>query len=130
MPQLSLYAIAALIVTNLLTCGLWYVASSELDMLKLRGQVAQEHADGVVRTQKQITEDTAHAWNANLVALRADYERRLRHARAGQMPGLSQPPARIDAIPADALPLAGQCAETTLQLVQLQGWISRQEMNK
>lgn len=130
MPQLSLYLILGLVCSNLLTGVLWRSAAHDLTELHLRAQVAQEQADAKVTRQKQITEETAHGWKAALDVTRADWSERLRRARAAQMPGLSQTPARLDDLPADAVPLAAECAATTLMLVQLQGWILKQEENK
>lgn len=38
----------------------------------------------------------------------------------------AQPDRSIDEVPADALPLAAECAETTLTLESLQGWVTEQ----
>lgn len=130
MPQLSLYLLLGLVCTNLLTGMLWRSAANDLTELHLRAQVAQEQADAKVLRQKQITEETAHGWKAALDVTRADWSERLRNARARQVPGLSQTPARIDDLAADALPLAAECAETTVMLVKLQGWAQQQWENK
>lgn len=127
MPQLNIYLIVCLLLSNAITGILWRVAVSDLTELELRGRVAQERADSVVKQQQQVTEDTTNGWKAALDSVRADYARRLRDAGAGQMPRLPDPARRLDAIPADALPVAAECAETTLQLENLQGWILRQQ---
>lgn len=125
MPVLS-YVIAALVVTNLLTCFMWERANHQVDVLTLQGEIATKEAKRVIVAQEQITEDTTHAWKAALDVTRADYVKRLRLANVQPMPGISAGTARIADLPADALPLAAGCAETTLMLIQLQGWVKKQ----
>ena len=125
MPILS-YIIAALVVTNLLTCFMWERADHQVDVLTLQGEIATKEAERVIAAQEQITEDTTHAWKSALDVTRADYVKRLRRANAQPMPGISAGTARIDDLPTDALPLAAECAETTLMLIQLQGWVKKQ----
>lgn len=94
------------------------------------GKAAEEHAKSVEYQQKQITQETADAWSKNLDYVRRYYSERLRNSGGGAMPGISNPARSIDAIPADALPIAGECAETTAQLIGLQGWVREQQAVK
>jgi len=128
MPTIPItwYAIAALVVSNLVTGWLWQSASHELELIDLRGQLAAKDTERKIKEQQQITEDTKNGWSAALDVVRSDYSRRLRNAGAPAMPGLSQPANGVDGIPANALALAGDCAETTLMLVKLQEWASKQ----
>lgn len=130
MPQLNIYVIVVLLITNVFTFGLWRHEANSITAMELRGQVAQEQADAKTRAQEQITEDTANGWKAALDSVRADYARRMRNNGAHYMPGLSKPANGIDGIPADAMALAADCAETTAQLITLQGWVRHQESAK
>lgn len=92
---------------------------------------AQEgHVKAVTEEQRKITDETANAWAKNLDYVRRYYADRLRQSGSGQMPGLSNAPRTPDAIPEDALPIAADCGETTAQLIELQGWIRRQQAVK
>ena len=84
----------------------------------------------MVAEQKQITEDTAQGWKAALDVTRADWAKRLRNANVQPMPGISGPTGGIDGLTTDSLALAAQCAETTEQLITLQGWIKKQQLVK
>lgn len=123
---LTWYAIAALIVTNAVTGVLWRSAEHEVAMIELASQVAEQDAKRIVAEQKQITEDTTNAWKAALDVTRADWAKRLRNAHVQPMPGISGPAGGIDGLATDSLALAAQCAETTEQLLTLQGWIKKQ----
>lgn len=129
MPVLTLWreiVIIVLFVLNIIVFSLWRLAANELDTLEMRGQIQAEQTKKITHEQERITDETAKGWAAALDFTRRDYERRLRN-RAGTVPGISQPARSIDAIPSDALPLAAECAETTLMLETLQRWIRDQQ---
>jgi monoamine oxidase len=90
-------------------------------------QAQEAHAKAITEEQRKITDETANAWAKNLDYVRRYYADRLRQSGSGQMPGISQPTRSLDAIPEDALPIASECGETTLQLIELQGWIRQQQ---
>lgn len=125
MPLLN-YVIAALLVTNIATATLWRFSANEVDKLELMAEVSAAENKRVVKEQEQITEDVRNGWKAALDVTRADWSRRLRNANVQPMPGISGPAGGVDAIPADALALGSQCAETTLMLRDLQEWAKRQ----
>lgn len=127
---LTWYAIAALVVTNLLALAGWQSDSYKLSLVELRSEIAAKDAERVVTEQKQITEDTTNAWKAALDTSRADWAKRLRLANVQPMPGISGPAGGVDGLPANALALAAQCAETTNQLITLQRWVRQQEKVK
>lgn len=127
---LTWYAIAALVVTNLLALAGWQSDSYKLSLVELRSEIAAKDAERVVTEQKQITEDTTNAWKAALDTSRADWAKRLRLANVQPMPGISGPTGGVDGLPADSLALAAQCAETTNQLITLQRWVRQQEKVK
>ena len=120
------YAIAALVTANLLTGYMWQQDANELKLVGLRSELAAKDADRVIEKQKQITEDTTNGWKAALTVSNDSWSKRLRLANVQPMPGISGPTGGIDGLPADALALGAQCAETTLQLRTLQDWVRRQ----
>lgn len=89
-------------------------------------QAQEESNRAIEERNKQITKDAQDEYEKRIADLRSYYAGRVLHTprRSGDMPGISKPPARIDEIPSDVLPVAEQCAETTLQLISLQGWIT------
>lgn len=124
------YAIAALLVTNAVSLGMWRMAANDLHIIELRSEIAEQEASRIIAEQKQITEDTTNAWKAALDTSRADWAKRLRNAHVQPMPGISGPTGGVDGLPTNSLALAAQCAETTDQLIALQGWVKRQEKVK
>lgn len=132
MPNFPLtwYAIAALVVTNLLALAGWQSDSYKLSLVELRSEIAAKDAERVVTEQKQITEDTTNAWKSALDVTRDYWAKRLRLANVQPMPGISGPAGGVDGLPANALALAAQCAETTNQLIALQRWVRQQEKVK
>ena len=148
MNPVALYAIAFLVFTNLFTFAGWRLADHEADKQERRAIVSEEklslfaeqvRIEGekqvrrtaeIIANGKKITEDMSHEYANNLDRLRADYQRlRKQYAASSSGGGVSKVPdsaKRIDAIPADCLPLAADAAETTLMLVTLQEWVSSQ----
>lgn len=123
----SWYVILALLITNLVTGMLWRSAKHEVDAIELSSQVAAERAELLKEEQEKITKDTTYAWKAALDVTRDDYAKRLRRTNLQQVPGVPNTPARVDEVPSNALPLAAQCAESTLMLLMLQDW-EREQM--
>lgn len=89
------------------------------------GEKARAHAEQVKQQHEEINREVSDAYAKNIDALRSFYSRLQSRPGSGGMPRLPDPPARIDEIPADALPLAGLCAETTQQLIDLQDWLTQ-----
>lgn len=147
MNPLTLYAIVFLVFTNILTGAGWWVASMRADHEQQRAEVAEQklvifaeqvRAEGakaerktaeLIATAKNISVAKDAEYAKNLDRLRADYQRmRKQYASAGSgaVSAISEPAKSIDEVPADALPLAAECAETTLTLESLQGWVQEQ----
>jgi flagellar biosynthesis component FlhA len=147
MNPLTFYAIVFLVFTNVLTGAGWWVASMKADHQKQRAEIAEQklqvfadqvRAEGVKAERKtaeliatakniSVTKDAEYA--KSLDRLRADYQRlRKQYASAGSgaVPAVPEAPRSIDEVPVDALPLAAECAETTLTLESLQGWVTEQ----
>lgn len=149
MNPLSLYAIAFLLFTNLLTGTCWWVASMRADHEQARadnataklnlfteqvrelGKEQERKTAELIATAKTISMQKDADYAKSLDRLRADYQRmRQQYAkRAGSsgVPAIPEAPRSVDAIPIDALPLAAECAETTLTLESLQSWVKEQE---
>ena len=144
-----IWLVIALACTNAFTGVMWYVNHHDAEMQKARVVSCQEerkffeekvraageqaHRRILAEQQKseQVTREVSHAYQTRLDALRADYERlRKRAAVRASGGGVQSFPvaaASVDEIPTDAVPLAAACAETTLQLTELQGWVSQQK---
>ena len=120
------YAIAALVVANLFTGYMWQQDANELKLVELRSELAAKDAERVLDEQKQITEDTKNGWKAALDVTNDSWSKRLRLANVQPMPGISGPTGGVDGLPTDTLALAARCADTTLQLKNLQTWVHRQ----
>lgn len=151
MNPVALYAIAFLVFTNLFAFAGWWLADHDAEKQVHRAIVAEEklrvfaeqvRAEGekqavrtaeIIANGKKITEDMSNEYAKNLDRLRSDYQRlRQQYANgsgSGRVPAVPEATRSIDAIPADALPLAAECAETTLMLESLQGWVKEQDVN-
>ena len=150
MNPVVLYAFAFLVFTNLATATGWWVASNTAEQQQRRAIVAEEklvifaeqvRAQGekaerrtaeLIATAKTISMQKDADYAKNLDRLRADYQRlrqqyASQRAAGGGVSALPEAPRSVDAIPADALPLAAECAETTLTLESLQSWVKEQE---
>ena len=148
MNPIPLYAIVFLVFSNLLTGAGWWVASIRADHEQQRAEIAEQklqlfadqvRAEGVkaerktaelIATAKNISVAKDAEYAKNLDRLRADYQRlRKQYAgsSSGAVPAIPEGPRSIEEITPDALPLAEQCAETTLMLESLQEWVTDQE---
>lgn len=127
---LSWYAIAALLITNLITGVMWQAANRDMKIIQMQSELASQESKRVIEEQKRITEATTNAWKAALDVTRDSWAKRLRLANVQPMPGISGPTGGVDGLPADSLALAAQCAETTNQLITLQRWVRQQERVK
>ena len=97
-------------------------------------EVQEAKVARITTEQKQITEDTTNAWKAALDLTRSQYASagRVRQPSGScPMPGVSKPATRIDGAGQDAISASGDieeaCAETTLTLNYLQGWVTEQQ---
>lgn len=128
----ALATAAVSIVLNILLFSFWQSAHDDLVANKAVTKQVAERADAVIKTQKQITEDTTNGWKAAVDYLRAHPVRVLQPA--GSFSGISVTPAGADGAGADAVPAARDvetdCAKTTLQLNWLQNWAEKQEAIK
>ena len=93
---------------------------------------AKESAKVDARNAK-LFKDTQDAYNTQLANLRAYYQLRIGKG-GGSLPQVPNAPAGTDGYSPDNLPptavLAGQCAETTLNLIALQSFILKAQDNE
>lgn len=146
----TLWAIFILLISNVATGLGWYLSTQEVAreearvvschderrFFELRVRTAGELAAKAVLVERQkaeqITREVAHGYQTRLDALRANYDSLRKRAAAnransGGVQSFPVAPADVTEVPADALPLAEQCAETTLMLVELQDWTKQQQ---
>ena len=89
------------------------------------GQAQEEKTKQIEARNQKVNEEIKNAYNNQLANLRAYYG--LRYKNSGIVPPVPSTAAGIDEYSPDNLPatpiLAGQCAETTLNLLILQNWV-------
>jgi len=86
-------------------------------------QVKQKEAESITTT-REIND----AYQDNIRHIRMYYDGKLRNAAgSGAMPKVSDTTIGLNEATANPV-LAGQCAETTEQLIELQSWIKGQEL--
>ena len=79
----------------------------------------------IVKEQALINKGISNAYDAKLAAVRNYYANSLHNPGGSKLPGISATATIADARATYTI-LAGQCAETTEQLVSLQDWIKGQ----
>jgi microcystin degradation protein MlrC len=92
---------------------------------------AEAHVVEVQQHETEVTTKVTDEYEKRLFDLRQRYAVSVRRqpttASRRDLPTISPGPVRIDAAISDGVP-AGQCAETTLMLDQLQAWVRAQGM--
>ena len=76
----------------------------------------------IEQKNKLIADNSKREYEAKIVALRHYYDR-LRHPDTNKLPSAAITAHRVDEKATDPV-FIGQCAETTLQLVSLQDWVT------
>jgi hypothetical protein len=117
----------------LAVCGIFYcgfhIGNSRYLAYKSEVEVAQKAQEAKVQAiQKEhelVTKGIQDEYDAKLALLRQYYANGVHTNGSSNMPGISTTSKITDATAAYSV-LAGQCAETTLQLVELQKWINEQ----
>jgi hypothetical protein len=89
--------------------------------------VQEAEVKSIQKQQALVTKGIKDEYDAKLSAVRNYYKSTSmwNNASGSQVPGISAAPSSADVITAYNV-LAGQCAEATLQLVQLQKWLNEQ----
>jgi hypothetical protein len=90
-------------------------------------KVQEAEVKFIQKQQALVTKGIQDEYDAKLSAVRNYYKSTSvwNNASGSKVPGISPAPSSADVITAYNL-LAGQCAETTLQLTQLQKWLNEQ----
>ena len=94
--------------------------------VKAVAQAQEEKTRQIEAKNKRLFEETQNAYNTKLANLRTYYGVRINKS-GGTVSGIPYPSAGASEYSPDNLPapaiLAGQCAETTLNLLVLQDWV-------
>ena len=90
-------------------------------------KVQEARVESIAKQQALVTKGIKDEYDAKLNAVRNYYKSTSvwNNTSGSKVPGLSTAPSSADVITAYNV-LAGQCAETTLQIVQLQKWLNEQ----
>ncbi len=100
-----------------------------VEQVRAEGERMVRRTAEITAKNEVVTQEIKRDYQTALDRMRADYKRlRQQYASAGsgQVSAVPEAASRIDAIPADCLPLAEQSAETTLMLTSLQDWVNQQ----
>jgi len=109
----------------------WSIRNRDYMDYKREVQTAQKEQENKVESiQKQhelVTKGIQNEYDAKLNTLRNYYKSTSvwNNNGSGSVPGISSAPKSADVVTAYN-ELAGQCSQTTLQLVELQKWINEQ----
>jgi len=129
LPILTYVKIGAAIVLILGAFGYGYHVR-DVDFTKYRIEVetaakAQEvKNESIVKQQDLVNKGIQNEYETKLSAVR-NYYSGMHNSSGGSMSGISPAPKGTDAETAYPI-LAGQCAETTAQLMSLQDWVNAQ----
>ena len=75
-----------------------------------------------VKEHEVISDSIKNQYEARLAAVHSYYANGVRDTSSGSVSTVSKPTQCVNAAPTNTVP-AGQCAETTLQLTELQNWV-------
>ena len=123
--KIGLYVVAA---CGIFYCGFHIGNQRYLDYKRENDELVAQQKIKIEAVQKEhelVTKGIQDEYNAKLALLRQYYANGVRSNGSSSMPGIATTPKIADATAAYSV-LAGQCAETTLQLVELQKWINEQ----
>jgi len=96
------------------------------DQVRIAAEKQQAENESIKKQQEITTKGIQNEYDAKLALLRQYYANGVRRPTStGAMSGISSTTSLADAIAAYNV-LAGQCAETTLQTVTLQKWLTEQ----
>jgi len=123
--KIGLYVVAA---CGIFYCGFHIGNQRYLDYKRENDELVAQQKIKIEAVQKEhelVTKGIQNEYDAKLALLRQYYANGVRSNGSSSMPGIATTPKIADATAAYSV-LAGQCAETTLQLVELQKWINEQ----
>lgn len=120
--------ILAVIVASVFGTG-WYVGNSRYVKYKAEVEAmakAQEEKVKSIRAQQElVNKGIEDEYNAKLALIRQYYANGVRQPSPSTMSNYGIPAKQFD-VSAAYSELAGNCAQTTLMLVELQKWINEQ----
>lgn len=131
MNQLSIYGIigGAMLIVGI---GLgWKYEHNRFVAFRVQvestAKIQEAKIESIEKQQKLVTKGIEDEYNAKLTAIRNYYKSTsvYNNTSSGKVPSNGTTPSATDVIASYNL-LAGQCAETTQQLVSLQDWIKDQ----
>jgi hypothetical protein len=93
--------------------------------VEAEGKAQEAHVESIKKQQELVTKGIQNEYDAKLALLRQYYANGVRQPNTSKLPNISNTTNGLDAITAYNL-LAGQCAETSQQLISLQAWINEQ----
>ena len=93
--------------------------------VKAVAEKQEAHIESITKQQALVTKGIENEYNAKLALLRQYYANGVRQPNTSKLPTISNATSGLDAITAYNL-LAGQCSETTQQIVSLQQWLHEQ----
>jgi len=109
----------------------WYIRNLDYKAFKLEVEhtaMAQEaHVESIQKQQALVTKGITNEYEAKLAAVRNYYKSTSvwNNPSSSKVSGISTSPSATDVITAYNV-LAGQCAETTQQIVSLQSFLNEQ----
>ena len=109
----------------------WHMRDRDFTAYKMAIQIAAEkqqaQTESIQKQHELVTKGISDEYEAKLVALRNYYKSTSvwNNPSSRTMPGISPAPKSADVISAYN-ELAGNCAQTTLMLVELQKWLNEQ----
>lgn len=109
----------------------WYVRNLDYKAFKLEvlntAKAQEAQVASITKQQALVTKGITNEYEAKLSAVRNYYKSTSvwNNPSSGKVSGISAAPSATDVI-ASYNVLAGQCAETTQQVVSLQSWLNEQ----
>ena len=129
--SLSTYICGGLLIISILCFGYgryehnkYVTYKSQVESL---AKLQETKIESINKKQALVTKGIENEYEAKLSAIRNYYKSTSvwNKSSSGQMPGISTAPSATDVIASYNL-LAGQCAETTAQIIALQDWLKEQ----
>ena len=124
------FIIAGVAAVVIFGSGWWVGYSKYLDFKKeveIAPKVQEAKVESITKQQALVTKGIENEYEAKLSAIRNYYKSTSvwNNPSSGKVSGISPAPSATDVI-ASYNVLAGQCAETTQQIVSLQKWLNEQ----
>ncbi|CAB5218111.1 hypothetical protein UFOVP202_51 [uncultured Caudovirales phage] len=122
------FIVAGVAAVVIFGSGWWLGYSKYLDFKKeveIAAKTQEAKVESIQKQHELVTKGISNEYDAKLALLRQYYANGVRQPNSSSVPNLSAAASFADANTAYAI-LAGQCAETTQQIVSLQEWINAQ----